>query len=154
MAEIRHQQPPYHSGIGANDFLFALFRRKWTIVFCTLLGLGAAAAYYFLFPPSYQSDAKLLVRYVLERSGVDSIDNTTKPNQSLGGSGKTTDSIIDAEVQILTSWDLAVQAAEALGAKRLGADSKEAAAGRISSGLTVTSNKGSDVIWVSYEDPN
>src|SRR6516165_5842293 len=153
MAEIRHQQPPYHTGIGANDLLFALFRRKWTIVFCTLLGLGAAAAYYFLFPPSYQSDAKLLVRYVLERSGVDPVDNTAKPNSQMGG-GKSVDSIIDAEVQILTSWDLAVQAAEALGPKRLGAASKEAAAGRISSGLTVTSNKGSDVIWVSYEDPN
>src|SRR5215467_7984463 len=131
MAEIRHQQPPYHSGIGANDFLFALFRRKWTIVFCTLLGLGAAAAYYFLFPPTYQSNAKLLVRYVLERSGVDSIDNTAKPNQSSSGTGKTTDSIIDAEVQILTSWDLAVQVAEAIGPKRLGASSNAAAASSI-----------------------
>jgi uncharacterized protein involved in exopolysaccharide biosynthesis/Mrp family chromosome partitioning ATPase len=153
MAEIRHQQPPYHSGIGANDFLFALFRRKWTIIFSTLLGLGAAAAYYFLFPPSYQSTAKLLVRYVLERSGVDSVDNTAKPNATQV-SGKSVDSVIDAEVQILTSWDLAVQAAEALGPKRLGAASKEAAAARISSGLTVSSNKGSDVIWVSYADAN
>ena len=137
MAEIRHQQPPYHTGMGANDFLFALFRRKWTIIFCTLLGLVAAAAYYFLFPPSFQSNAKLLVRYVLERSAVDPIDNTNKPNQGVSsGTGKTTDSIIDAEIQILTSWDLAVQAAEALGPKRLGAASKGEAAARISSGLT------------------
>jgi uncharacterized protein involved in exopolysaccharide biosynthesis/Mrp family chromosome partitioning ATPase len=154
MADIRREPQQLHRSGMLSDILFALFRRKWIIVLCTLLGIAAAAAYYFLFPASYQSDAKLLVRYVLERSGVDSIDNTTKPNQSLGGSGKTTDSIIDAEVQILTSWDLAVQAAEALGAKRLGADSKEAAAGRISSGLTVTPTKGSDVILVSYADPN
>ena len=55
-----------------SDILFALFRRKWTIVLCTLLGIAAAAAFFVLFPPAYQSQAKLLVRYVLERNGVDS----------------------------------------------------------------------------------
>ena len=139
-----------------SDILFALFRRKWTIVFCTLLGLAAAAAVFHLFQPGYQSDAKLLVRYVLERNGVDSIDNTTKPNQSSSGTGKTTDSIIDAEVQILTSWDLAAQVAEAIGPKRLGASSNAAAAGSILSGLQVAASKGSDVIVVSYtnSDPH
>ena len=84
MADIRREPQPQHhrSGIGVSDILFALFRRKWTIVFCTLLGLAAAAAVFYLFPPAYQSDAKLLVRYVLERNGVDPIDNTTKPNQA------------------------------------------------------------------------
>ena len=134
-----------------SDILFALFRRKWTIVFCTLLGIAAAAAVFYLFPPAYQSQAKLLVRYVLERSGVDAIDNTTKPNQP---AGKTTDCVIDAEVQILTSWDLAAQVAEAIGAKRLGASSNAAAAGSILSGLQVAASKGSDVILVSYTNPN
>ena len=86
MADIRRELQPqhHHSGINVSDILFALFRRKWTIVFCTLLGIAAAAAVFFWFPPAYQSQAKLLVRYVLERSGVDSIDNTTKPNQHRG----------------------------------------------------------------------
>jgi uncharacterized protein involved in exopolysaccharide biosynthesis/Mrp family chromosome partitioning ATPase len=139
-----------------SDILFALFRRKWTIVFCTLLGLAAAAAVFYLFQPGYQSEAKLLVRYVLERNGVDSIDNTTKPNQSQSssGTGKTTDSIIDAEVQILTSWDLAVQVAEAIGPKRLGASSNAEAAGSIVSGLQVAASKGSDVIVVDYTNPD
>src|SRR5713101_6289799 len=137
------REAPHHSGIHLGDILFALFKRKWTIILCTLLGISAAAAVYFLSPPVYQSQAKLLVRYVLERSAVDSIDNTTRPNQS-----KTTDSVIDSEVQILTSWDLAVQVAEAIGPKRLGAPSKEAAAGAIVSGLQVTASKGSDVISV------
>src|SRR5205814_972271 len=152
MADIRRElQPQHHRSGMLSDILFALFRRKWIIVLCTLLGLAAAAAVFYRFPPAYQSQAKLLVRYVLERSGVDSIDNTTKPNQS---SGKTTDSIIDAEVQILTSWDLAAQVAEAIGAKRLGASSNAAAAGSILSGLQVGASKGSDVIVVSYTDPN
>jgi uncharacterized protein involved in exopolysaccharide biosynthesis/Mrp family chromosome partitioning ATPase len=147
MAEIR-REPQHHSGIHLSDILFALFKRKWTIILCTLLGIIAAAAYYFLYPPLYESAARLLVRYVLERSAVDPIDNTSRPNLT----GKTTDSIIDAEVQILTSWDLAVQVADAIGPKRLGAPSKEAAAARIILGLKVTAAKESDVISVSYKD--
>ena len=88
---------------------------------------------------------------MLERSGVDSIDNTTRPNQ---GPGARDDSIIDAEVQILTSWDLAAQVAEAIGPKRLGASSNAAAAGNILSGLQVAASKGSDVIVVSYTNPD
>ena len=151
MADIRRElQPQHHRSGMLSDILFALFRRKWIIVICTLLGIAAAAAFYHLFPPTYQSQAKLLVRYVLERSGVDPIDNTTRPTQQ----GKTTDSVIDAEVQILTSWDLAAQVAKAIGAKRLGASSNAAAAGSILSGLQVGASKGSDVIVVSYTDPN
>src|SRR5262249_53839144 len=142
---------PTHPGIHLSDIFFALFKRKWTIILCALLGIIAAAAFYFLSPPPYQSQAKLLVRYVLERSAVDPIDNTTRPNQSQGGNAKTTDTVIDAEVQILTSWDLAVQVADAIGPKRFGAMSKEAAAGVIVMGLEVTSSKGSDVILVSYK---
>ena len=87
---------------------------------------------------------------MLERSGVDPIDNTTKPNQ--GGRISKNDSIIDAEVQILTSWDLAAQVAEAIGPKRLGASSNAAAAGSILAGLQVAASKGSDVIVVSYKN--
>ena len=149
MADIRRELQPQHhqSGIPLSDLLFALFKRKWTITLFALLGITGAAVFYFLYPPLYESQAKLLVRYVLDRSAVDPID-TTKPNQA----GKTSDSIIDAEVQILTSWDLAVQVAEAIGPKRFGMASKEAAAARIGSGLEVTSNKGSDIILVSYKD--
>ena len=83
MADIRRElQPQHHRSGMLSDILFALFRRKWIIVLCTLLGIAAAAAFFVLFPPAYQSQAKLLVRYVLERSGVDPIDNTTKPTQA------------------------------------------------------------------------
>ena len=50
MADIRRELQPQHhrSGIHVSDILFALFRCKWTIVFCTLLGLAAAAAVFYL----------------------------------------------------------------------------------------------------------
>src|SRR6266516_4437780 len=147
MTEIR-REPQHHSGIHLSDILFALFKRKWTIILCAAVGIITAAAFYLLYPPVYESNARLLVRYVLERRAVDPIDNTNGPNVT----GKTTDSIIDAEVQILTSWDLAVQVADAIGAKRLRAPSKEAAAGSIILGLKVTTAKGSDVIFISYKD--
>jgi uncharacterized protein involved in exopolysaccharide biosynthesis/Mrp family chromosome partitioning ATPase len=148
MTDIRRDTYNHHSRIYLSDVLFALFKRKWTIIVCALLGIIAAAAFYFIYSPVYQSQAKLLVRYVLERSAVDPIDNTTKPNQA----SKTTDSVIDSEMQILTSWDLAAQVADAIGAKRFGASSNTAAAGSVFSGLQVTSSKGSDVIFVSYKN--
>jgi len=114
MAEIR-REPQHHSGIHLSDILFALFKRKWTIILCALLGIIAAAAFYFLYPPVYESDAKLLVRYVLERSAVDPIDGTKPTFQSSNDS----DRVIGAEIEILTSWDLAMQVAQAIGPKRL-----------------------------------
>src|SRR5947208_12937581 len=174
MAEIR-REPQHHSGIYLSDILFALFKRKWTIILCALLGIIAAAAYYFLFPPVYESQAKLLVRYVLERSAVDPIDGT-KPTFP---SGNDSDRVIGAEIEILTSWDLAMQVAQAIGPKRLlapapvpdpvkrvaeavglkqllppsGAAASETDAARnIVLALKVLSNKGSNIIFVSYKN--
>src|SRR4026209_1264841 len=115
------QIPPetqHRSGLHLSDILFALFKRKWTIILCALLGIISAAAFYFFYPPAYESQAKLLVRYVLERSAVDSIETT---NASAQAAATSNDRVIGAEMQILTSWDLAVQVADAIGAKRLGA---------------------------------
>src|SRR5437773_10483794 len=168
MAEIR-REPQQHSGTYLSDILFALFKRKWTIILCALLGIIAAAAYYFLFPPVYESQAKLLVRYVLERSAVDPIDGT-KPTFP---SGNDSDRVIGAEIEILTSWDLAMQVAQAIGPKRLLAPATDLltkvahaiglkrpgvvategeAASAISSGLKAISTKGSNIIVVSYKN--
>jgi uncharacterized protein involved in exopolysaccharide biosynthesis/Mrp family chromosome partitioning ATPase len=142
------RETQHHSGL-LSDVLFALFKRKWTIILCALLGISAAATFYFLYPPVYQSQAVLLVRYVLERSAVDSIESTNAAPQA---STNNNDRVIGAEMQILSSWDLAVQVADAIGPKRLGAPSKEAAAGSIISGLEVTTSKGSNIISVSYKN--
>ena len=165
MAEIRWE-PQYHSGVKLGDILFALFKRKRTIAGCAALGIIAAMAVYFLYPPSYESQAKLLVRYVLERSGVDPIDGANS-------AAATNDMVIGAEIEILTSWDLAVQVAEALGPQRLlppardlfsrliqaiglkqrsAAATESEAASTISSGLKVISSKGSNIIFVSYKN--
>src|SRR5947208_1233336 len=155
MAQIRREmhQHPQHSGINLNDIFFALFKRKWTILLCAAVGMLVAAAFYFLYPPVYESQAKLLVRYVLERSGVDPIE----AEKAGAAAGTEADRVIGAEIEILTSWDLAVQVAHAIGPKQLLPRSGEAAtesnaASTISSGLSVIPNKGSNIILVSYKN--
>src|SRR5262245_4248936 len=153
MAEIRHDSQ-HHSGVKMSDILFALFKRKRTIIVCTAVGIIAAAALYYLYPPSYESQAKLLVRYVLERSGVDPIEAEKAGDPSHSDA----DRVVGAEIEILRSWDLAVEVARAIGPKRLLPAAKDpsesAAAGSIVSGLKVISTKGSNIIFISYRNPN
>jgi uncharacterized protein involved in exopolysaccharide biosynthesis/Mrp family chromosome partitioning ATPase len=146
------RQDVQHSSLNRNDILFALFKHKWKILFCAAAGLVAAATVYFFYPPVYESQAKLLVRYVLERSAVDPIDNT----RGSAGLGQASENVLGSEVEILTSWDLAVQTAEAIGPKRLlpseRAPTKEAAARIIAVGLEVSIHKGSNILFVSYKN--
>src|ERR1043165_5890598 len=106
MTQIQ-REPQNHSGMKLSDILFAMFKRKRTIIVCALLGIIAAAAVYLLYPPSYESQAKLLVRYVLERSAIDPVE----AEKATASSSSEADRVIGAEIEILTSWDLAVQVA-------------------------------------------
>src|SRR5437899_9052648 len=148
-----HRTEPEHSNLNLNNILFAIFKWKRTIIGFTLFGILAAAAVYFFYPTVYESDARLLVRYVLERSGYDPVDAVSGQR----GSGLTTDAIIAAEVSIRTSWDLSVQVAEALGPNRVLPNSKApsvmSAAAAINSGLSTTTAKNSNIIGVSYQNP-
>src|SRR5438309_1153346 len=149
-----HRNDPEPSKINLTNILFAIFKWKRTILAFALAGIAIAAAIYFFYPASYESDARLLVRYVLERSGYDPVDAISGSSR---GSGISYDGVIAAEVSILTSWDLSVQVAEALGPNRVLPDSKApsvvAAAAAINSGLGTTTSKGSNIIGVSYQNP-
>src|SRR5947209_2073766 len=149
-----HRNDPEPSKINLTNILFAIFKWKRTILAFALAGIAIAAAIYFFYPASYESDARLLVRYVLERSGYDPVDAISGSSR---GSGISYDGVIAAEVSILTSWDLSVQVAEALGPNRVLPDSKApsvvAAAAAINSGLSTTTAKGSNIIEVSYQNP-
>ncbi|MBV9008608.1 MAG: hypothetical protein JO354_05485, partial [Verrucomicrobia bacterium] len=63
MADHRSDTEP--SPFNFNNVVFILFKWKKTILLLTLIGLAIAAAIYFLYPASYESDATLLVRYVV-----------------------------------------------------------------------------------------
>ena len=145
--------PTAHSNFSVADVLAAVFKHKGKILICSLLGLIAAAAVYFFYPPRYQSQAKLLVRYVLDRNPVDPVDG--EKSSSSTSIGKTTENVINSELEILKSWDLAVQVAEAIGFRKLVPEMGDganvtSAAGVVSSGLEAGSSKGSDILFVSY----
>jgi len=152
MTQIQ-REPQNHSGMKLSDILFAMFKRKRTIIVCALLGIIAAAAVYLLYPPSYESQAKLLVRYVLERSAIDPVEA-----EKATASSSEADRVIGAEIEILTSWDLAMEVASAIGPKRLlpaAKDPSESAAARsIILNLKVISTKGSNIILISYKNSN
>src|SRR6184192_659194 len=150
-----HRTEPESSNFNLRNILFALFKWKRTILGLALFGIVVAAGVYFFYPAVYESDARLLVRYVLERSGYDPVD-ALQGQGTRGGSGLTIDAVIAAEVSILTSWDLSVQVAEALGPNRVLPGAKAptvvGAAAAINSGLGTTTAKGSNIIGVSYQD--
>ena len=124
----------------------------------------------FLLSACVRVTGQLLVRYVLERSAVDPIE---VEKAAAASSNIYTDRVIGAEIEILTSWDLAVQVAQAIGPKRLlppatdlltkvthaiglkqpsAAATEAEAASAVSLGLNVISNKGSNIILVSYKN--
>jgi uncharacterized protein involved in exopolysaccharide biosynthesis len=141
------------SGMNLSDVLFVLFRHKWKIIVCTAVGILAAAGIYFLLPFQYESQAKLFVRYVVDRSAIDDVDTQNK-TQALDS---PSESAVNSEVEILTSTDLAMQVAATVGpdrlVPRLGEKATDAdAALVILKNLEVTVIKGSSIISVTYRN--
>ncbi len=139
-----------------GDVYYVLFRHKWKIVILSLAGFAAAAGFYFLQPPPYQSQAELLIQYVSQAG--------TLP---LVGSGEkvivpdaTGDSVINSEIQILTSLDVANQAVATIGAASIlakvgGGSNVTAAAALVRNSLRVEpAGKDSSVILVTFKHPD
>lgn len=147
------QQPS--AGISLGDIYYVLFRHKWTIILLSFAGILAAVAVYFFKPPPYKSQAELMIQYVSQPQTL------TLP----GGDQKVIvpdhgDAVIHSEIQILTSLDVAAQAATNIGPAAILADvgggsNAEAAAGVIQGNLQVEqAGKGSSVILVTFQSPD
>lgn len=149
MNELENENETTAGGLNINDIMFMLFRHKWFVLSATLLGLAAAGTVYLHMPPVYESEAKLLVRYVVERSAIDTAESQVRVAAA--------DSMMNSEVEILTSRDLATQVAEVFVAERHipQAELKAAAsdeARNIQLSLTAAPLRGSNIILVSYKD--
>ena len=139
-----------------GDVYYMLFRHKWKILTCALLGVAGAAGFWFLQGPQFQSEAKLLVRYVRDSRAVD-------VNLGAQGEVKSPDSrgenIINSELEILTSRDLVLEVVDQLGADKIlaragGGTNRFAAAGLILKGLEVEVPRRSSVIRVALNHPD
>jgi uncharacterized protein involved in exopolysaccharide biosynthesis/Mrp family chromosome partitioning ATPase len=148
----RHVQA---AGLSLADVYYILFRRKWLILGLSVAGLSVAAAIYFLQPAAYSSEAKLLIRYVLEArvpSGIGGEPQIKTPDAGGGG-------IINSEIEIIKSLDLAAQVAEVIGPEKIlgkggGETNKYLAAGILKKGLTVDVPMGTDILRMVFQHPN
>lgn len=147
--------PP--AGLDLRFFYYVVFRHKWKIAVFFAAGLSAAVAVYFLKAPVYQSEAKLLVRYVLENEG-----RSLSPT-AMGSQPKSPDpagaNIISGEMETLGSFDLAQQVADSVGPDRIlgkaGGETNRIRAALLIQGNIHTEAPGkSSVIRVVFEHPD
>jgi uncharacterized protein involved in exopolysaccharide biosynthesis/Mrp family chromosome partitioning ATPase len=139
------------TGIKIADIYYVLFRHKWLVVGFSLVAIAAAVSVYLLQQPLYWSEAKLLVRYVVDsKSAVTGSGSTKSPDY--GG-----DSVINSEMEILTSLDLCQKVAEIIGPEKIlgrtGASNVTASALIISRGLTAVNPPHSTIIKVRFAHP-
>ncbi len=152
------------SGLGLNDILYVLFRHKWMILAFVVAGILAAASLFFIIPTKYSSEAKLLVRYVVDSRSMASVekDPQFKSPDTRG------ENVLNSEVEILTSLDLAEEVADLVGPERILAKTgvktnaldrdslKRIAAAVIANpkNLTVEIPKNSSIIRIYYQHPD
>ncbi|HEV2456595.1 MAG TPA: Wzz/FepE/Etk N-terminal domain-containing protein, partial [Verrucomicrobiae bacterium] len=146
----QNTDPP---AMAPGDIYFILFRHKWKILLLSLAGIAAAASYWWFYPPPYQSEARLFIRYVLDNRSV----NADPKNAQMTSPDAMGQSIINSEIEILTSFDLAQQAAKDIGpdkilAKYGGGNDLIAAAQIIKKNLVVEAPKQDSVIHVVFMD--
>src|SRR5690349_945960 len=145
--------PQPSPGLKLSDIYYVLFRHKWKILLISVLGVGIAAALPFIVSRPYQSDARIFIRYVLEeRSPAQTTGDSRVKSPDEGGA-----SVINSEIAILTSLDLAQQVADSLGPQRIlgrstgtGSDDRFRAAKAINDGLSVVPPVRSSVVSISF----
>jgi uncharacterized protein involved in exopolysaccharide biosynthesis/Mrp family chromosome partitioning ATPase len=143
-------------GINLDDIFFVLFRHKWKILIIALLAGAAAAGVYFAWPVPYHSEARLLIKYVVD---------SKSPSQM--GAAKVTspddrgDTILNTELEVLGSFDLALAVANSVGPAKIlaavgGGSDASTAASLIRGGLILEAGRRSSVIHMifQHEDRN
>lgn len=146
------------SGIKLDDLIHIAFCHKWKILLMALLGVVGAGVAYFAWPNQFVSEAKILIRYVVESRPVTAIGpadgELTKSPDPRG------DSIINSEIEIMTSRDLCEQVAEAVGpdkilqGRQVQGDPRIAAGGSIVKDLNVEVARKSSVVRLLYTHPD
>jgi polysaccharide biosynthesis transport protein len=142
------------AGFTADDAIFTLFRHKWLISAFVCLGVAGAVAVRFVKPPLYVSKAKVMVNFVVNREMTAATPDSPHAERPEVGA----ESILNAEIEILTSLDVALCVADTVGpanilAQRGGGTNRMAAAGVICSGIEVDRPK-SSILTISFKDPD
>lgn len=151
--EGAYRPMPIKKGLDIGDIYYTLFRHKWKILICGLLGLGVAGYIFYNAPKEYRSEASLFIRYIKEdRNPVTEMGTDVR---SVGAN-----SFIIAEASILTSLDLALKVADVIGYEKLlgvpaGPESRFAAAEVVKAGLIIDPvARGSSVFELNFKHGN
>jgi hypothetical protein len=117
-------------------------------------GLLGAGGLYLAKPPMYQSQAKILIRFILESKNTVAADDDArvKSPDSRG------DNIINSEIEILTSFDLAGLVADVVGPEKVlaqvgGGTDRTQAAAVIRRGVQVDVPRRSNVLLITFRHP-
>jgi len=139
------------------DIYFVFFRHIWKIVILTAAGVAAAGIFYFTRQPLYQSDAELFIRYVSDNRAVNPSDNTSHVTQTID----LGQNVLNSEMKILGSFDLAAQVATNFGPEKIlakygGGNDATRAAAIIRGNLHVAGEHDSSVINITFRhlDPD
>lgn len=148
--------PP--SGLSLGDLYYIFFRHKWKILLIFIVGLAGAVSFYQLKPASYQSEARILIRYVLDQKAAAAVPGAPGGQQVLSPDGRG-ENIINGEIAILTSFDLATIVADLVGpelilAKVGGGTNRFTAATKIAKGLKVEAGLNSSIISIVFTHPD
>jgi polysaccharide biosynthesis transport protein len=154
---MNSQPLPPPPGLNLSDIYYILFRHKWKVLMCSITGIAAAVALFRAEAPPFQSEAKLLVRYIISES------KSTGPVGTGGESKILADergmSIMTTELEILSSVDLAQRVAESIGAERLlakagGGRSQGTAVELVKNNLRAFVPPSSNVIHITFRHPD
>ncbi len=148
-----NQTAPHPAGLALADVYYVLFRRKWLIASFAVLGIVAAIVVSLLIPRVYQSEAQLYIRYVVESRSPSQVGPDDRRIRALDEGGE---SVINNELAILSSLDLAQQVADAIGPEKLlghgqGGSNRYDAAVVIQRNLQAEARKRSNVIRVAFQ---
>jgi len=149
------ETPP--AGFTPADLYFVVFRHKWIILVLTVLGVAAASAFYLTRQPVFQSDAVLFIRYVTDNRPLNPSENNSRMTSLIDNQNSL--NVLNLEMQIMCSLDLAMQVATNFGAEKLlaksgGGNDLNAAAGMIRGGLKLDPIKDSADILVTFHHPD
>jgi len=139
------------SRLTLDDVYYVLFKHKWKVITCSAAGLLGALALVVFWAPMYESEAKLFIRYVLE-----SKSPSTTPDDSRVIPTTEGQNIINSEIEIVTSLDLAEQVADVIGPERVlakasGGKGRFAAASLIQKSLVIEVPNKSNVMRIVFK---
>jgi polysaccharide biosynthesis transport protein len=148
-------EKPVAPSFKLDDVYHVLFRHKWTILAIWVLTGAVAFGLWVKWSVPYQSEAKLFIRYIEDSKtiGTASSDSNIKtPDTGILG-------IINSETEILTSFDVAEQVTDEIGAANIlakagGGSDRLHAAAVVRAGLAVDTPERSAVMRITFKHPD